>query len=108
MLLRLGIRIVDDRLRSKPLNERNGVAVEKLRFRRNSGNLEDRKCLGKSRTSFIERPDAILFARILREGVFQQPRLLTSFETPRIDSRSEGMDNEPLSERSYETPFPAA
>jgi hypothetical protein len=47
------------------------VGVEKLRFPQNSENLEDRKCLGKSRTSFIGHPDAILFLLISREGVFQ-------------------------------------
>jgi hypothetical protein len=50
------------------------VGVEKLRIPQNIENLEDRKCLGKSRTSFVEHPDAILFLRISREGVFQQPR----------------------------------
>jgi hypothetical protein len=50
------------------------VAVEKLYFPQNSGNLGDRKCLGKTRTSFVGHPDAILFLRISREGVFQQPR----------------------------------
>jgi hypothetical protein len=50
----------------------SGVAVEKLHFPQNSQNLGDRKCLGKPRTSFVGRPDAILFLRISREGVFQQ------------------------------------
>jgi hypothetical protein len=39
--------------------------------------LGDRKCLGKLQKSFIGHPDAILFSRISREGVFQQPRLLS-------------------------------
>jgi hypothetical protein len=55
-----------------------GVAVEKLHFRQNSENLEDRKCLGKPRTSFVGHPDAILFSRISRERVFQQPRDITT------------------------------
>jgi hypothetical protein len=50
------------------------IAVEKLRFPQNSENLEDRKCLGQSRTSFIGHPDAILLRRISREGGFQHPR----------------------------------
>ena len=37
------------------------VGVEKLRFPQNIENLEDRKSLGKSRTSFVEHPRAILF-----------------------------------------------
>jgi hypothetical protein len=40
--------------------------------------LGDRKCLGKLQKSFIGHPDAILFSRISREGVFQQPRLISS------------------------------
>ncbi len=54
------------------------VAVEKLHFRQNNRNLGDRKCLGKSRTLLTGHPDAILFLRISREGVFQQPRLLST------------------------------
>jgi hypothetical protein len=38
--------------------------------------LGDRKCLGKLQKSFIGHPDAILFSRISREGVFQQPLLI--------------------------------
>src|ERR1019366_1167045 len=55
-----------------------GMAVEKLHFRQNSEKLGDRKCLGKPRKSFVGHPDAILFSRISREGVFQHPRLFTS------------------------------
>jgi hypothetical protein len=33
--------------------------------------LGDRKCPGKPRKSFVGHPDAILFLRISREGVFQ-------------------------------------
>jgi hypothetical protein len=43
----------------------------------NSRNLGDRKCLGDPRKSIVGLPDAILFLRILQEGVFQQPRLVT-------------------------------
>jgi hypothetical protein len=50
------------------------VGVEKPVFLQNIENLEDGECLGKSRTSFVEHPDAILFLRISGEGVFQQPR----------------------------------
>jgi hypothetical protein len=49
------------------------VAVEKLRFPQKRGILGDRKCLGKPRKSFVGHPDAKLFLRISREGVFQQP-----------------------------------
>jgi hypothetical protein len=56
------------------------VAVEKLHFPQNSQNLGDRKCLRKSRKSFVGRPRAILFSRISQEGVFQQPRLITTVE----------------------------
>jgi hypothetical protein len=45
------------------------VAVEKLHFLQNSRNLGDRKCLGKSRKSFVGHPDAILFfANFLRRS----------------------------------------
>jgi hypothetical protein len=57
-----------------------GVAVEKLHFRQNSENLGDRKCLGKPRTSFLGHPDAILFLRISRERVFQQPQAISLIE----------------------------
>src|ERR1035437_2104179 len=58
------------------------VGVEKVHFLQNSRNLGDRKCLGKSRKSFVGHPDAILFLRISREGVFQQPRLVTTVAAP--------------------------
>jgi hypothetical protein len=54
------------------------VAVEKVQFPQNSENLGDRKCLEKPRKSFVEHPSAILFLRISREGVFQQPRLIAT------------------------------
>jgi hypothetical protein len=53
------------------------VGVEKVHFSQNSQNLGDRKCLGKLRKSFVGHPSAILFLRISREGVFQQPRLFS-------------------------------
>jgi hypothetical protein len=62
----------------------SGVAVEKLHFRQNSENLGDRKCLGKLRKSFIGHPDAILFLRISRKGVFQQPQALAPPAAPRL------------------------
>ena len=34
------------------------VAVEKVHFCQNRGNLGDRKCLGKPRTSFVGHPSA--------------------------------------------------
>jgi hypothetical protein len=53
------------------------VGVEKVHFPQNSQNLGDRKCLGKLRKSFVGHPDAFLFLRISREGVFQQPQAIT-------------------------------
>jgi hypothetical protein len=43
----------------------------------NSQNLGDRKCIGDPSKSIVGHPDAILFLRILREGVFQQPQAIT-------------------------------
>ena len=63
---------------SKALVSKSGVGVEKVHFSQNNEELGDRKCLGKSRESFVVHPNAILFSRILREGVFQQPRLFTT------------------------------
>jgi len=60
-----------------------GVAVEKVHFSQNNEDLGDRKCLGKPRESFVVHPNAILFSRILREGVFQQPQALAL--TIRVD-----------------------
>jgi hypothetical protein len=42
--------------------------------------LRDRKCLGKPRKSFVGHPDAILFSRISRGGVFQHPRLISTID----------------------------
>jgi hypothetical protein len=56
------------------------VAVEKVAFLENLPKFGDRKCLGDPRESFIAHPDAILFSRFSREGVFQQPRLITTVE----------------------------
>src|ERR1035437_4461560 len=55
-------------------NVKSPVGVEKVHFSQNSRNLGDRKCLGKPRKSFVGHPNAILFLRISREGVFQQRR----------------------------------
>jgi|SRR5436190_18496950 len=57
---------------------KTGVGVEKVHFPQNSENLGDRKCLGKSRKSFVGHPDAILFLRISQKGVFQQPQKMSS------------------------------
>jgi hypothetical protein len=46
----------------------NRVGVEKLRFPQNSGNLGDRKCLGKPRKACVGHPDAILFFIVYRVG----------------------------------------
>jgi hypothetical protein len=54
------------------------VGIEKVHFPQNNQNLGDRKCPGKPRKSFVGHPDAILFLRISREGVFQQPRLFST------------------------------
>jgi hypothetical protein len=59
------------------------VGVEKVHFSQNNEDLGDRKCLGKPRESFVVHPNAILFSRILREGVFQQPQALAL--TIRVD-----------------------
>jgi hypothetical protein len=76
------------------------VGVEKVPFSQNSENLGDRKCLGRSRKSFVGNPDAILFWRISRKGVFQQPRLFT----PTILA----LNNEPLHHhRGYECAAPS-
>jgi hypothetical protein len=48
----------------------SGVAVEKLHFLQNSRNLGDRKCLGKSRKSFIGLPNANFFSAIFRQVSF--------------------------------------
>jgi hypothetical protein len=54
------------------------VAVEKVAFLEKLPKVGDRKCPGNPRESFIAHPDAILFSRFFREGVFQQPRLVSS------------------------------
>src|SRR5713101_493407 len=43
-------------------------------FAPNMQNLGDGKCLGDPRTSLVGLPNAILFLRFSREGVFQQPQ----------------------------------
>ena len=53
------------------------MAVEKLPFRPKQPKIEDRKCLGNSRRPLISHPDAILFLRFSRQGVFQQPQAIT-------------------------------
>src|ERR1039457_4556491 len=44
----------------------------------NRQNLGDRKCLPNPRRSIVGLPDEILFLLISREGVLQQPRLVSS------------------------------
>jgi len=53
------------------------VAVEKLPFHPKLPKFGDRKCPGDRRESFIGHPDAILFSRLSREGVFQQPQAIS-------------------------------
>ncbi len=61
------------------------MGVEKLDISEIGANLGDRKCLAEQRKSFVGHPDAILFLRNSREGVFQQPRLFTPVEGPTVD-----------------------
>src|SRR5476651_2216693 len=59
----------------------NRRGVEKLtRVPSKTTKVGDRKCLRESRTPFIRHPDAILFLRISRKGVFQQPQAIIRFE----------------------------
>ena len=53
------------------------MAVEKVRFSENSGNLGDRKCLGKLRKSFVGLPNVKFFRPFSGEGVFQQPQAIS-------------------------------
>jgi CheY-like chemotaxis protein len=46
-------------------------------FALNRQNWGDRKCLPNPRRSIVGLPDAILFLRISRLGVFQQPQAIT-------------------------------
>jgi hypothetical protein len=70
---------VISRLHSKPLNERYRLwLLKKSLSLKTCQNLGDRRCPGDPRESFIAHPDAILFSRFSREGVFQQPRLLAT------------------------------
>jgi hypothetical protein len=57
-------------------------------FVSNSQNWGDRKCLPDPRRSIVGLPDAILFLRILRVGVFQQPQAI-ALKTPVTGSMSE-------------------
>src|SRR5260370_37940838 len=52
--------------------------LKKSLFGQNRRNGGGRKCPSDPREWFIGHPDAILFWRISRYGVFQHPRLLTS------------------------------
>jgi hypothetical protein len=63
------------------------VAVEKVQFPPNQPKFGGYKMSRKLRKLFVGHPSAILFLRISREGVFQQPRLITTatleMDTPR-------------------------
>jgi hypothetical protein len=54
------------------------VAVEKVQFPPKQPKFEGHEMPGNLRTSFVGHPSAILFLPISRQGVFQQPRLITS------------------------------
>jgi hypothetical protein len=54
------------------------VAVEEVQFPLKQPKFGGYKMPRKLRKSFVELPNAILFLRISRERVFQQPRLLTT------------------------------
>ncbi len=64
------------RLSAKP-----DVGVEQVHLPQSIQKLEDRKCLGKLRESFVGHPDAFLFLEISQEGVFQQPRDITTVDS---------------------------
>ena len=65
----------------------SGVAVEKLPLLKKLPSPRDRKCPPKSRTSFLGHPGAILFGRILREGLFQHPQAITLRTPPAVTTR---------------------
>ena len=52
------------------------------------------RLLGDPRKSIVGHPDAILFLRILREGVFQQPQAFTRFD--RWSTSDIGMFRQPI------------
>jgi hypothetical protein len=60
-----------------------GVGVEKNPLLKKRPSPKDRKCPPKSRTPFIGHPDAILFSRILPEGLFQQTQAFILKPPPR-------------------------
>ena len=70
----------------------NSVAVEKLPFHPKLPTFGYRKCPGDPRESFIGHPDAILFSRLSREGVFQQPRLIATVTALRRSAWCKVMD----------------
>jgi hypothetical protein len=65
-----------------------GVAVEKVAFLEKLPKFGDRKCPGDPRESFIARPNAVLFSRFSRDGVFQQPQALASTTPPGLPPRA--------------------
>src|ERR1039458_2582268 len=67
-------------VQSKTFSTPTPVAVEKVHFPENGRNLGDRKCLGKPRKSFAGLPSAKFFRPVLRDRVFQHPRLLTALD----------------------------
>ena len=61
------------------------VAVEKVPLLENPNKVDDQKCIGNRRRSFIEHPGAMYFRGNFSERVFQQPRLFAS-TMARLDS----------------------
>jgi len=55
------------------------VGVEKLQFSPKQPKFGGYEMSKELRKSFVGHPNAILFLRISRLGVFQQPRLITTF-----------------------------
>jgi hypothetical protein len=68
----------DDRILARlPWLLLTGVAVEKVQFPPKQPKFGGYKMPRKLRKSFVELPNAILFLRISRERVFQQPQAIT-------------------------------
>jgi hypothetical protein len=67
-----------------------GVAVEKVQFPPKQPKFGGYKMPRKLRKSFVELPNAILFLRISRERVFQQPQALTLINRPSLSVIASG------------------
>jgi hypothetical protein len=65
--------LIPHRAEKVPVEIRTWLLKNSL-FVPNSQNLGYRKCIGDPSKSIVGHPDAILFLRILRGGVFQQPQ----------------------------------